>query len=48
VPPTSPVPSPVQDFRAWSWRAVAFSAGGDGDGKPLPSNSTRHIEVREG
>jgi hypothetical protein len=29
----SPAPSPVQDFQALFWLAVAFSAGGDGGRK---------------
>ena len=35
VPNPSPVPSPVRDCRASSWRAAVFSAGGDGDVNPL-------------
>ena len=30
----SPVPSPAQDCRSCCWRAVAFSAGGDGGRRP--------------
>jgi hypothetical protein len=31
----SPAPSPVLAFPAWSWPALAFSAGGDG-GRQAP------------